>query len=62
MVWWNSGEEKKYVDESKYASMTLKQLRQEATDRELSAVGTKIELIDRLSVADSPELILLDGR
>ncbi|KAK1354221.1 Poly [ADP-ribose] polymerase [Heracleum sosnowskyi] len=55
------GEEKKVVEESKYTSMGVKQLRQEATARELSAIGTKKELVDRLSVADSPEPILLDG-
>lgn len=55
------GEIKKDVDESKYASKTVKQLRQEATARDLSAIGTKKELIDRLSVADNPEPILLDG-
>lgn len=62
LVWWNLGEEKKDVEESKYASMTVKQLRQEATARELSAIGTKKELIDRLSVADNAEPISLDGR
>ncbi|KAK1354197.1 Poly [ADP-ribose] polymerase [Heracleum sosnowskyi] len=55
------GEEKKDVEESKYASMTVKQFRQEATARELSAIGTKKELVDRLSVADNPEPILIDG-
>ena len=51
-----------FVDGSKYTSMTLKQLREEATARKLSAIGTKKELIDRLSVVDNPEPNLLDGR
>ncbi|WOG94738.1 hypothetical protein DCAR_0314035 [Daucus carota subsp. sativus] len=59
--WWNSGEEKNYVDNSKYPSMTVKQLRQEATARGISATGSKKELIDRLFVANNSEHITFDG-
>lgn len=41
--------------------MTVKQLRQEAATRELSAIGTKKELPDRLS-GDNAEPIRLDVR
>ncbi|KAL8091027.1 hypothetical protein AgCh_040209 [Apium graveolens] len=54
-------EEKKYVDRRKYTSRTVKQLRQEATARGISATGSKKELIDRLSVANNSENSMFDG-